>query len=162
MLKDITLTTQCFLFVLFLVALLQQVFCNIPANQIIISTYGYLLYKFRIKIKEKITQTTHWLKSFYWISLPITKMKLSKGCAPTRIWRPSWDRGVWHVSINFDWHLEWNTPGPLRRYAGIGGLLSKHRRYQAFTFFVAESGTRSNVESKIEKSRMDRTEYLIA
>ena len=88
-LKDITLTTQCFLFVLFLLALLQQVFCNIPANQIIISTYSYLHYKFRIKLKEKITQTTHWLKSFYWISLPITKMKKSKGCAPTRIWRPS-------------------------------------------------------------------------
>ena len=60
-----------------------------------------------------------------------------------------WDWGVWHVSINLDWHLEWNTPGSLRRYAGIfGGLLSKHPRYQAFTFFEAESGIRSKVESK--------------
>ena len=60
-----------------------------------------------------------------------------------------WDWGVWHVSINLDWHLEWNTPGSPRRYAGIfGGLLSKHLRYQAFTFFEAESGIRSKVESK--------------
>ena len=60
-----------------------------------------------------------------------------------------WDWGVWHVSINLDWHLEWNTPGSPRRYAGIfGGLLSKHPRYQAFTFFEAESGIRSKVELK--------------
>ena len=60
-----------------------------------------------------------------------------------------WDWGVWHVSINLDWHLEWNTPGSPKRYAGIfGGLLSKHPRYQAFTFFEAESGIRSKVESK--------------
>ena len=33
------------------------------------------------------------------------------------------------------WQLEWNTPGSPERYAGIFcGLLSKHRRYQAFTF----------------------------
>ena len=38
-LKDITLTTQCF-FVLFLLSLLQQVFNDIPANQIIISIYN--------------------------------------------------------------------------------------------------------------------------
>ena len=38
-LKDITLTTQCFL-VLFLLSLLQQVFNNIPVNEIIISIYN--------------------------------------------------------------------------------------------------------------------------
>ena len=38
------------------------------------------------------------------------------------------------------------------RYAGIfGGLLSKQSRYQAFTFFKAESGSRSQVESKTGK-----------
>ena len=38
------------------------------------------------------------------------------------------------------------------RYAGIfGGLLSKKSRYQAFTFFKAESGSRSQVESKTGK-----------
>ena len=41
------------------------------------------------------------------------------------------------------------SPG---RYAGIfGGLLSKQSRYQAFTFFKAESGSRSQVESKTGK-----------
>ena len=64
---------------------------------------------------------------------------------------PEWDWGVWHVSINLDWHLEWNTPGSPRRYAGSGGLLSKHPRYQAFTFFESESGIRSKVESKSER-----------
>ena len=50
------------------------------------------------------------------------------------------------------WHLEWNTPGSPGRYAGIfGGLLSKHCRYQAFTFFEVESGIRSQVDSKIGK-----------
>ena len=38
--KDNTFTTQCFLFVLFSFVLLQQVFCKIPANQIIISTHN--------------------------------------------------------------------------------------------------------------------------
>ena len=37
--KDTTLTTQCF-FVLFSLVLLQQVFCKIPANQIVISTHN--------------------------------------------------------------------------------------------------------------------------
>ena len=42
--------------------------------------------------------------------------------------------------VHKPWHLEWNTPGSPGRYAGIfGGLLSKHRRYQAFTFFEVES-----------------------
>ena len=56
--------------------------------------------------------------------------------------------------VHKPWHLEWNTPGSPGRYAGIfGGLLSKHRRYQAFTFFEAESGIRSQVESKAGKMR---------
>ena len=38
--KDTTLKTQHFLFVLFSLVLLQQVYCKIPANQIIISTYN--------------------------------------------------------------------------------------------------------------------------
>ena len=37
--KDTTFTTQCF-FVLFSLVLLQQVFCKIPANQIVISTHN--------------------------------------------------------------------------------------------------------------------------
>ena len=53
--------------------------------------------------------------------------------------------------------------GPPERYAGISdGLLSKHRRYQAFMFFEVEFGIISQVESKTGKSRMDRTENLIA
>ena len=74
------------------------------------------------------------------------------GCAPKRIWRPgSLDRGVRHVSINLDTSNETHQ-GPPGRYAGIfGGLLSKHRRYQAFTFFEVESEIRSQVESKTGK-----------
>ena len=54
--------------------------------------------------------------------------------------------------VHKPWHLEWNTPGSPGRYAGIfGGLLSKHCRYQAFTFFEVESGIRSQVGSKIGK-----------
>ena len=36
-------------FVLFSLILLQQVFCNIPANQIIISTFSQLLYNLVLK-----------------------------------------------------------------------------------------------------------------
>ena len=54
--------------------------------------------------------------------------------------------------VHKPWHLEWNTPGSPERYAGIfGGLLSKHRRYQAFTFCEVESKIRSQVESKTGK-----------
>ena len=54
--------------------------------------------------------------------------------------------------VHKPWHLEWNTPGSPGRYAGIfGGLLSKHCRYQAFTFLEVESGIRSQVGSKIGK-----------
>ena len=54
--------------------------------------------------------------------------------------------------VHTPWHLEWNTPGSPGRYAGIfGGLLSKHRRYQAFTLFEVEFEIRSQVESKTGK-----------
>ena len=54
--------------------------------------------------------------------------------------------------VHKSWHLEWNTPGSPGRYARIfGGLLSKHRRYQAFRFFEVESEIRSQVESKTGK-----------
>ena len=43
------------------------------------------------------------------------------------------------------------VPQTIRR--DIGGLLSKHGRYQAFTFFEAESEIRSQVESKTGKKR---------
>ena len=43
------------------------------------------------------------------------------------------------------------VPRTVRR--DIGGLLSKHGRYQAFTFFEAESEIRSQVESKTGKKR---------
>ena len=43
------------------------------------------------------------------------------------------------------------VPRTVRR--DTGGLLSKHRRYQAFTFFEAESEIRSQVESKTGKKR---------
>ena len=43
------------------------------------------------------------------------------------------------------------VPRTVRR--DIGGLLSKHDRYQAFTFFEAESEIRSQVESKTGKKR---------
>ena len=41
------------------------------------------------------------------------------------------------------------VPRTIRR--DIGGLLSKHCRYQAFTLFEVESGIRSQVGSKIRK-----------
>ena len=54
--------------------------------------------------------------------------------------------------VHKPWHLEWNTPGSPGRYAGIfDSLLSKHHRYQAFTFFEFKSGIRSQVGSKIRK-----------
>ena len=43
--KDTTLTTQWFFFVLFSLILLQQVFCKIPANQsplVLISNYSII------------------------------------------------------------------------------------------------------------------------
>ena len=43
------------------------------------------------------------------------------------------------------------VPQTIRR--DIGGLLSKHGRYQGFTFFEAESEIRSQVESKTGKKR---------
>ena len=49
----------CFIFIGVITTNILIVINNIPANQIIIRTYSYLLYKFRIKLKEKITQTTH-------------------------------------------------------------------------------------------------------
>ena len=58
--KDTTLTTQCFLLFVCLFLLLSfvllQVFCKIPVNQIIVSTFNQLLYNLVFK---KITQTTH-------------------------------------------------------------------------------------------------------
>ena len=69
MLKDITLTTQCFLFALFLLALLQQVFCKTPANQIIISTYSYLLYILILKLKEKNHTDNTLIKEFLFNSV---------------------------------------------------------------------------------------------
>ena len=46
--KDTTHNSMVF-FVLFSLILLQQVFCNIPANQIIISTFSQLLYNLVLK-----------------------------------------------------------------------------------------------------------------
>ena len=60
-----------------------------------------------------------------------------------------WDRGVWHVSIKFNWHFEWNTPGSLGRYARIFyGLLSKHHRYHSLCIF--RSRIRNQIENQIE------------
>ena len=41
---------------------------------------------------------------------------------------------------------------------GFGGQLSRSYRYQAFTFFEAESRIRLKVKSKTGKSRMDRAD----
>ena len=46
-----------------------------------------------------------------------------------------------------------HTRVPRTIHRDIGGLLSIHRRYQAFTFFEAESEIRSQVESKTGKKR---------
>ena len=48
-LKDQTHNSVFFFVVLFLLALLQKVFCKIPTNQIIISTYNLFLYKFKTR-----------------------------------------------------------------------------------------------------------------
>ena len=102
---------------------------------------------------------------FYWIELAVYgnyDIYDARLGALQQKFGVQWDRGVWRV--HKPWHLEWNTPGSPRRYAGIfGGLLSKHLRYQAFTVFEAEStGIRSQAELKTEKSRMDRAEDLSA
>ena len=52
--------------------------------------------------------------------------------------------------VHKPWHLEWNTPGSPGREAGIfSGLLSKHIRYQVFTFFV-RSRIRDQIASRVE------------
>ena len=54
--------------------------------------------------------------------------------------------------VHKPWHLEWNTPGSPGRYAGIfGGLLSKYRRYQAFTVF--RSRIRNQIASRMENRK---------
>ena len=51
-----------------------------------------------------------------------------------------------------------HTRVPWDGIQGFGGQLSRHYRYQAFTFFEAESGIRLKVKSKTGKSRMDRAD----
>ena len=75
------------------------------------------------------------------------------GCAPKRIWRPgSLDRGVRHMSINLDTSNETHQGPP----DGTQGYLAACYRNIVDTkpshFFFAESGIRSNVESKTEKA----------
>ena len=56
--------------------------------------------------------------------------------------------------VHKPWRLEWNTPGSPERYARkLGGVLSKHLRCLAFTFFEAEFKIISQVESKTGKKR---------
>ena len=66
--------------------------------------------------------------------------------------------------VHKSWHLEWNTPGSPGRYAGIfGGLLSKHRRYQAFTFFFSpnpESDRMSNRKPKKPNGKSRKSNRL--
>ena len=76
------------------------------------------------------------------------------GCAPTRIWRPgSLDRGVWHVSINFDTSNEAHQGPP----DGTQGYLATCYRNivdtkpSHFSNRKVESGIRSQVGSKIGK-----------
>ena len=45
-------------FVLFSLILLQKVFCKIPANQIIISTFSQLLYN--LGLKKSLRQRIRW------------------------------------------------------------------------------------------------------
>ena len=73
------------------------------------------------------------------------------------------DRGVWHVSIHLtDTSNETHQGAP----DGTQGYLTACYRSIidtiAFTFFEAESGIRSKIESKTRKSRMDRIENLSA
>ena len=64
-------TIQCF-FVLFSLILLQQVFCKMPANQIIISTFSQLLYN--LILKKSYRQRTKWIV-FIELSYTFTEIK---------------------------------------------------------------------------------------
>ena len=61
-----------FFFVLFSLTLLQQVFCKIPANQIIISTFSQLLYN--LILKKSYRQRTMWIV-FIELSYTFTEIK---------------------------------------------------------------------------------------
>ena len=59
-------------FVLFSLILLQQVFCKIPENQIIISTFSQLLYN--LVLKKSYRQRTKWIV-FIELSYTFTEIK---------------------------------------------------------------------------------------
>ena len=59
-------------FVLFSLNLLQQVFCKIPANKIIIGTFSQLLYNF--VLKKPYRQRTKWIV-FIELSYTFTEIK---------------------------------------------------------------------------------------
>ena len=61
-----------FFLVLFSLILLQQVFCKIPANQIIISTFSQLLYN--LILKKSYRQRTKWIV-FIELSYTFTEIK---------------------------------------------------------------------------------------
>ena len=58
--------------VLFSLILLQKVFCKIPANQIIISTFSQLLYN--LVLKKSYRQRTKWIV-FIELSYTFTEIK---------------------------------------------------------------------------------------
>ena len=60
-------------FVLFSLILLQQVFCKIPANQIIISTFNQLLI-INLVLKKSYRQRTKWIV-FIELSYTFTEIK---------------------------------------------------------------------------------------
>ena len=85
------------------------------------------------------------------------------GCAPKRIWRPgSLDRGVLHVSIKPDTSNETHQGPP----DGTQGYLAACYRNIVDTkpSYFSKSNPKSDRKSnrRPEKSRMDRTENLIA
>ena len=92
------------------------------------------------------------MNCFYWIELHIYRNKVVYEVRSYKNLASGFARPRSVTCVHKPWHLEWNTPGSPGRYAGIfGGLLSKHCRYQAFTFFEVESGIRSQVGPKIGK-----------
>ena len=67
-----TTHNSVFFFVLFSLILLQQVFCKMPANQIIISTFSQLLYN--LVLKKSYRQRTKWIV-FIELSYTFTEIK---------------------------------------------------------------------------------------
>ena len=116
-------------------------------------------YSIDFKVKKSHRQQIS-LSVFYWIQLAVYRNKvvytdwgalLQEFC----VWVIP--RSVTCVHKTMTPRMK-HTRVPWDGTQGFSGQLSRRYRYQAFTFFEAESGIRLKVKSKTGKSRMDRAD----